>query len=234
LDQVEIRGLSGGYGLLVDLKVRPEREAAGGVREERVRSRFIPDRKRGLLVAAAVVVLGIGVWVAVEELSAAPTVDVVGDSITALSAASIQASLSQSGYQPTIEAVPGIKMAQAQQTIDRLAQQGPNDWIIELGTNDAGAQNTLWSEAFLSEWQQIQSSGCVIYVSVSPRAGPVANQIDASLAGLAQAHANVHVLDWGHLEYGNAAWLEPDTIHPTSAGQAELAALEAQALHQYC
>jgi lysophospholipase L1-like esterase len=74
----------------------------------------------------------------------------------------------------------------------------------------------------------------VIYVSVSPRAGPIADQIDESLAGLAQDHTNVHVLDWGHLSSGNPAWLEPDNIHPTPAGQAELAALESQALHQYC
>jgi lysophospholipase L1-like esterase len=187
-----------------------------------------------VVLVAFALILGVGIWLAVDELSGSPTVAVVGDSITALSAPSIETSLTQSGYQPTIEAVPGIKMAQAEQTIDRLAQQGPNDWIIELGTNDAGAHDGLWPEAFLSQWQQIRNSQCVIYVSVSPRAGPIADQIDESLTGLARTHSNVHVLDWGHLSYGNPAWLEPDTIHPTPAGQAELAALETQALRRYC
>jgi lysophospholipase L1-like esterase len=191
-------------------------------------------RVRRVIVAGLAVVLGVGIWVAVDELSGPPTVDVVGDSITALSAPSIDASLTQSGYQPTIEAVPGIRLAQAEQTIDRLAQQPPDAWIIELGTNDAGGHNTLWPEAFLAEWQKVRNAACVIYVSVSPHAGPIADQIDASLAGLARAHANVHVLDWGHLADRNSAWLEPDTIHPTAAGQAELAALESQTLQQDC
>jgi hypothetical protein len=166
--------------------------------------------------------------------SSPQTVGVVGDSITALSRESIAASLAQAGYQPIIEAVVGIKIAQARPSIDQLAQQNPNDWIIELGTNDAGTGNQLWALPLLGEWQQVRSAGCLIYLSVSPRVGPIAAQINASLAGLARAHANVHVLDWGNLEYGNPAWVEPDTIHPTPAGQAELAALEARELRRYC
>ena len=123
---------------------------------------------------------------------------------------------------------------QAVPLVDQLAEQKPNDWIIELGTNDAGRDNPLWALPFLADWQQVRSSGCVIYLSVSPHAGPIAAQINASLAGLARAHANVHILDWGSLEYGNPTWIEPDMIHPTPAGQAELAALEAQVLRRYC
>jgi len=118
--------------------------------------------------------------------------------------------------------------------VDQLVEQKPNDWIIELGTNDAGRDNPLWALPFLADWQQVRSSGCVIYLSVSPRAGQIAAQINVSLAGLARAHANVHILDWGSLEYGNPTWIEPDMIHPTPAGQAELAALEARVLRRYC
>ncbi len=163
-----------------------------------------------------------------------PTVAVVGDSVTALSRQSIATSLAQAGYQPSIEAVDGIELVQAVPFVDQLAEQKPNDWIIELGTNDAGRDNPLWALPFLADWQQVRASGCAIYLSVSPHAGPIAAQINASLAGLAHAHANVHVLDWGSLEYGNPAWIEPDMIHPTPAGQAELAALETQALRRYC
>ena len=140
----------------------------------------------------------------------------------------------QAGYQPSIEAVNGIELVQAVPVVDQLVEQKPNDWIIELGTNDAGRNNPLWALPFLADWQQVRASGCVIYLSVSPRAGPIAAQINVSLAGLARAHANVHILDWGSLEYGNPTWIEPDMIHPTPAGQAELGALEAHVLRRYC
>ena len=51
---------------------------------------------------------------------------------------------------------------------------------------------------------------------------------------LAEAHSNVHLLDWGDIEYQNPAWLTADGIHPTPAGQAALAALETQELHHAC
>lgn len=199
--------------------------------------------------------LGTGVWLGIELVSyptaaytagqrssytagqrssSPPTVAVVGDSITELSEQSIDTSLTQAGYHPMVQAVIGIEMGQAVPSIDQLAQQDPKDWIIELGTNDAGRNNPSWVLPFLAIWQQVRSSGCVIYLSVSQRAGPIATQINTSLAGLARAHANVHILDWGDLEYLNPAWLEPDMIHPTPAGQAELAALETQELRTHC
>ncbi len=199
--------------------------------------------------------LGTGVWLGIELVSyptaaytagqrlsytagqrdsGPPTVAVVGDSITELSEQSIEASLTQAGYHPMVQAVIGIEMAQAVPSIDQFAEQDPNDWIVELGTNDAGRNNQLWELPFLAIWHQVRSAGCVIYVSVSQRAGPIATQINASIAGLARAHANVHILDWGSLEYLNPAWLEPDLIHPTPAGQAELAALETQEIRHSC
>jgi hypothetical protein len=171
---------------------------------------------------------------AAPGFSSRHTVALVGDSITALSRQSIATSLAEAGYQSSIEAVNGIELVSAVPWVDQLAEQKPNDWIIELGTNDAGRNNPLWALPFLDDWQQVRSSGCVIYLSVSLRAGPIAAQINASLAQLARAHANVHILDWGRLEYANRTWIEPDMIHPTPTGQAELAALEAQMLRRYC
>jgi hypothetical protein len=218
-------------------------------RPAHARVRAAQPWKVGRLTVAALTIalLGAGIWLALEPASfrkaaysagqgtsRPPTVAVVGDSITALSRLSIASSLDHSGYQPTIEAVVGIQMAPALPSIEQLAQRKPNDWIIELGTNDAGRDNPLWASPLLAEWQRVRGSGCVIYVSVSPRAGPIAAQINDSLAGMARAHDNVHVLDWGDLEYDNPAWVEPDMIHPTPAGQAELAALETQELRRYC
>lgn len=224
------------------------RPAHARPRAAHARARAAPSRwvHRLTGVAVATALVATGIWLdpdlasfrkpatAAAGSSDRPTVAVVGDSITALSQQSIATSLRQAGYEPSIEAVIGIEAGQAEPLVEQLAEQKPNDWIIELGTNDAGRDNPSWASPFLAEWNQVRSSGCVIYLSVSSHAGPIAAQINASLEGLARAHANVHILDWGSLEYGNSSWIEPDMIHPTPAGQAELAALETQVLRRYC
>jgi lysophospholipase L1-like esterase len=187
-----------------------------------------------LVVASAVVaVAGLAAWLW-EDLAPNTAVYVVGDSITYLSEPSISSAFSNAGYQPTISATPGVKIGQLQAEITALAQNQPWAWIIELGTNDAGAQDAAWPEQFLAEWSLVSPAKCVIYVTVSPRFGLVAQQINASMQKLAEDHSNVHLLDWGNIEYQNPAWLTPDGIHPTPAGQAALAALETQALHDAC
>jgi hypothetical protein len=187
-----------------------------------------------LLVGCALLaVAGLTAWLW-EDLTTHPSVYVVGDSITYLSEASIFADFSNAGYQANISATPGVKIGQSQANITALAQNQPWAWIIELGTDDAGAHDAVWPEPFLAEWSAVSSANCVIYVTVSPRAGPVARQIDASMQRLAQAHSNVHLLDWGTIEYQNPSWVNADGIHPTPAGQAALAVLETQALQHAC
>ena len=192
-------------------------------------------RRRVLLfgACAAVVLVGLAAWLW-EDVTASPTVYVVGDSITYLSEASISSDFAHAGYQPTISATPGVKIGQSQAEITTLAQNQPWAWVMELGTNDAGANDTVWPEQFLAEWSAISPASCVVYVSVSPRAGAVAQQIDGAIEKLSVMHSNVHVLDWGNIEYQNPAWLTPDGIHPTPAGQAALAGLETQELHRFC
>jgi hypothetical protein len=192
-------------------------------------------RRRVVLVVGCVIVAvaGLTAWLW-EDLSPNPAVYVVGDSITYLSEPSLSADLSNAGYQPTISATPGVKIGQSQAKISALAQNQPWAWIIELGTNDAGAQDSVWPQQFLAEWSLVSSATCVIYVTVSPRAGPVAQQIDGSMQQLAEAHSNVHLLDWGTIEYQNPSWVSADGVHPTAAGQAALAALETQELRHAC
>ncbi len=191
--------------------------------------------RRGVVIVSCVVValaaLTAWLW---NDLTSRPAVYVVGDSITALSAASISASLTEAGYQATISATPGVKIGQALANVTTLAHNQPWAWVIELGTDDAGAGDATWSQPFLQEWAAISPAACVVYVTVSPHSGPVGTQIDSSIEKLAQAHANVHVLDWGRIEYTNPAWVSPDGIHPTPDGEAELAALEAQELRHTC
>jgi GDSL-like Lipase/Acylhydrolase family len=182
------------------------------------------------ILAAGIVV----VWLVVDELIAAPQVDVVGDSITALSQPAIASSLAKNGFNPVIDGVVGIRIAQAAPGVSQLAQNQPFGWVIELGTNDAGGGNTQWMLPFLSVWRTISAARCVVYVTVSPRDGAIAAGINAAIRSLAQSHSNVHVLDWGNLEYTQSGWVEPDEIHPTPAGQAALAYAEATTLQKDC
>ncbi len=190
--------------------------------------------RRLLIVGCAVGAIGgLTAWLW-KDLTSEPAVYVVGDSITALSRTAIASALTDAGYQPTISATPGVKIGQAQTEVATLAQHEPWAWIIELGTDDAGAHDAVWPESFLAEWTAISPAPCIIYVTVSPRAGPVALQIDSSIEKLAETHANAHVLDWGTIEYENATWVSGDGIHPTLEGEAALATLEARELRHAC
>lgn len=203
------------------------KEPSGAVRRSSRRGLFL------VLGCALAGLAGLAAWLW-EDLTFDPSVYVVGDSITFLSQASISSELSSAGYQATIKSTPGVKIGQAQDQVAALARQQPWAWIIELGTNDAGAQNTAWPEPFLAEWSLVSPAQCVIYVTVSPRAGAIARQINAAMARIARVHTNAHLLEWGTIEYENPTWVTADGIHPTPAGQEALAVLEAQALRHSC
>lgn len=221
-----------GYGLQVDVLTK-EGGAPGGVGSAVSPRRVRPSVRLGVLVCAAVLLVGVGTWLW-DDLTSRPSVYVIGDSITSLSQTSISSVLTDAGYRPTISATPGARIGQAQTNIATLAQNQPWAWIVELGTDDAGAGNASWPQPFLAEWTAVAPARCVVYVTVSPRAGPVGAQINASIERLAQAHQNVHVLDWGQEEYANPTWVASDGIHPTSEGQVELAELEQQDLQRDC
>ena len=184
-----------------------------------------------IVVVAALVGSGIWLW---QDVSAGPSVYVVGDSISWDTAESTSSILSLAGYDPTISAIPGVTIGQMQNEVATLAQNQPHAWIIELGTNDAVFSYGAWSVPFRAEWDSVSPANCVIYVTISPRAGPIAADINTAIKALAATHGIVHVLDWGNVEYSNPSWLHPDGIHPTTQGQAALASLERDELQQSC
>jgi hypothetical protein len=201
---------------------------AHGTRRHRRPRRFVVAVGAGLIGLAV-----LAAWLRVDVFGP-PAVYVVGDSITALSQTAITQALASAGYDPTVTAAPGVKIGQAQANMSSLARNEPWAWIIELGTNDAAASDAIWPLPFLSEWSLMSSSPCVIYVTVSPRAGLVGAAINASMTKLAASRRNVHILDWGRMEYQNPAWVSVDGIHPTPAGEAMLAALETNELQHAC
>ena len=184
-----------------------------------------------IVVVAALVGSGIWLW---QDVSAGPSVYVVGDSISWDTAESTSSILSLAGYDPTISAIPGVTIGQMQNEVATLAQNQPHAWIIELGTNDAVFSYGAWSVPFRAEWDSVSPANCVIYVTISPRAGPIAADINTAIKALAATHGIVHVLDWGNVEYSNPSWLHPDGIHPTTQGQAALASLETYELQHAC
>lgn len=202
-------------------------------------------RPRALRVALPLVLALGGLVVLVEGQGNAsrPTLGIVGDSITADSSAEIHAAVD-----PTYFAgLPRATMARAATAIRDMAtlepQGPPEDWIVELGTDDdgwfenAGQTDPNWAAEFQWEVQYLQSASCVIFVTVSQNPmlpPPIPQELDSAMWTAAFAHPNFHVLDWGDIQYSQPGWVQHDEIHPTAVGSAELADLEAQALQHDC
>jgi hypothetical protein len=156
-------------------------------------------------------------------------VAIIGDSITELSAPDIQRALRD--YNVYIDAAGGTKIAQHLANIQQLAGDGqPRDWVIELGTNDALGENPDWANDFASEVTAVQAQPCVVFVTVNPSLGSVADGIDGAISAAVASHPNFHLLDWGDMEFRNPDWLMYDHIHPSISGRMELAKLEKRAI----
>jgi hypothetical protein len=172
---------------------------------------------------------------------AGPKVGVVGDSVLGVSVCYLAPDLAPA-YAYRIDTASAARMAAQLPTIDAFnASPGgpPADWVIELGTNDAGVpQNTNWQTDFNNQFAAVQSASCIIFITLSPHLaanGPVGPDINAAIAATAASHASVHVLDWGNIEYTNPGWVSPyDGIHPTPAGAQVLSSLVRQSLDSDC
>ncbi len=160
-------------------------------------------------------------------------VAIIGDSITALGRTDLIHALHD--YHLYIDAVGKTTMADHLANIQQIAGDGqPWDWVIELGTNDALPEpsNPNWAADFANEVNAVQAQRCVVFVTVNPKAGAIATEIDGAIASAVASHPNFHSLDWGDIEFRRAQWLESDGIHPTKSGLAELTKLEHRAIRQ--
>jgi hypothetical protein len=156
-------------------------------------------------------------------------VAIIGDSIDQLAQHNLTRSLRL--YNVYFDAVGGTTMADHLVKIERIASGGqPRDWVIELGTNDALGRNANWAADFANEVAAVQAQTCVVFVTVNIRIGPISTGINDAIANAVATHANFHMLDWGNIELRNPQWLQPDGIHPTKSGDAQLAKLEHKAV----
>jgi lysophospholipase L1-like esterase len=158
----------------------------------------------------------------------------IGDSITFLSMKNLERTLWPYSY--TVDGDSGTTMAQRLPTIQQVvATTPPQKWVIELGTNDMLSGNPNWLADFQNEVGTVAGQRCVILITVSPYLSADAPTLDQQMWRVAQSNPTFHVLDWGNTEFSKPNWTnEPDDIHPSKKGSAELAKLEHQALRQMC
>jgi hypothetical protein len=172
-----------------------------------------------------------------------PTVLIDGDSITVLAAPAIQHVLDPS-YNVKILATQGFRINQGLPALESSVRSHPYAVVENLGTNDAlhGGVHPAW----VSSWDKLiritQDTPCVVLTTINPNADslvgkPVATRINAEIMALAARYPKkFQVADWsGFLKRhvrNEATYLRPEfiLIHPTQAGDLELATLDRDAL----
>ena len=180
------------------------------------------------LLGLACALASCGLWSSKQHVA------LIGDSILAISANQVNSAIAPS-YDYSEQFVSGGTIGAQLPAIERtMTSEHPDDWVLELGTNDAGSyQSPTWLQEFANEMKAVQGARCVVLVTLSPllsSRGPVYGALNQAMAKEAAAHRTVHLLDWGHIEYQKPGWVRDDGIHPTPAGSTELAALTKQAL----
>ena len=199
-------------------------------------------RRVPVVIVVAAVLAG-GAYLAISQWSSAPTVVVIGDSITYFSGNDIRAALG-AGYDADIEAGIGRRIDEMLPALERAAHAHPFAVVVNLGSNDALQARTHpdWRRGFDRLLALLTSQRCVLLTTINTRlpgqagTGTVANDINTALVSAADAHRNLHIVDWNAAVHGEneATLLTPDRIHPSPAGQLTLAALTRRALVDQC
>ncbi len=207
----------------------------GGVRKGKAVRRIAAG-----VVAAALLVLGLGETAMagspppvhlIGGTSSGKHVFDIGDSITDLTAPDLAKALKKYSY--VIEATVGITMARSLPAIQHeVATTPPQDWIIELGTNDLS--NAGAAQALNTETAAVADQRCIILVTPSPLLSSIDKALDQRMWALTASNKKFHVLDWGTIEYQDPKWVFDDLVHPSIKGQAKLASLERWALKADC
>jgi hypothetical protein len=161
-------------------------------------------------------------------------VGVVGDSITYLSESSIEASLANNAY--AIKAYQGDRIDQVLPEIASMAinprngNPAPQEWILNLGTNDASQDYSGWQASFSQMIADASYSNCVILVTINTYADTIGDSNiaateNAEIKGLHRIDPSKYLyIDWNGLVHNDPDLLQPDGIHPSAKGQQALAA----------
>ena len=171
-----------------------------------------------------------------------PTVAVAGDSITMLTEAVQGSRLKAAGFSESMTGNLGYTMATMRPWIDLYSETTPDVMVINLGTNDVGAQvagNIDYSldlfEQRVDYYRTRFTSSCLVFVTITthrtavegdPAKGPTWNAIAESYHEYLRAGGRV--ADWDTASNGRPGYL-PDEVHPSASGGAALSALIVEA-----
>ena len=206
--------------------------------EPRVRS-----PRHHLLLALAVVVAVVILIVAVLARGSTPTVSIVGDSITFFAGRDITTALGDT-YHADVHSGIGKRIDEMLPTLQSAVRHHPFALVVNLGTNDALQAQTHpdWRTGFARMIAILAPARCVVLTTVSTlvhdsaAAPAVASDINDAIVAAAAAHANLHVVDWNAAVHGPTGTnlLITDRIHPSTAGDLTLAALDRTTLDHDC
>jgi lysophospholipase L1-like esterase len=191
-----------------------------------------------IIVVVAAIAL-IVVWARSER----KRVSIVGDSITFFAGTDESAALG-SAYDVDAQAGIGKRIDEMLPAVRRAARSDPFAVVVNLGTNDArqATSHPDWQPAFNEMIATLSGEHCVLLTTINtlmsgePGVTSAAEAINVAQARVVAAQPNFHLVDWNgalHAPDG-AGLLQPDGIHPTSAGQLALAALVRNGVKHDC
>jgi lysophospholipase L1-like esterase len=193
-----------------------------------------------VLALAVVTLLAALSTAACSDSPARPTVAVIGDSITFLSAAAIQAGLTAHHDHVLITGRIGYTAAQLAPDVADFARHNPQVVLFELGTNDvtqspAGVTSAAAYEQTMAGYRRDFPHACLIATTVgSHRPGATALNAMAAQINTWLKATFTQVVDWDAYEWANRqaghVLVDGDFIHPNAAGQAALGALDQAAV----
>jgi hypothetical protein len=206
--------------------------------------------KKRLVGVGALAALALSLSACYSGNQYGPKVGVIGDSITGVSQSSIESAIGgEYGY--TVEDFGGVTFvsgASLERDVLSNPSGPPTDIIVNFGTNDV-AQGDVWQPAFAVDMQILSSAQCIVLVNVSTYADelaagqPVAEAINQAIdQQVASSPSKFHLIDWNgfiHEGTNSATLLGPTSVyglnvHPNVTGQADLAQMYLQALHDDC
>ncbi|MDP9333013.1 MAG: SGNH/GDSL hydrolase family protein [Actinomycetota bacterium] len=199
---------------------------------------------RGVVLLVVLALLAVVVtFVGLAHRSSAPTVAVVGDSITFFAGRDVTAALGTK-YDADVHSGIGKRIDEMVPTLQAAIRKHPFAVVVNLGTNDARQAQTHpdWRSGFERMTALLTPARCALVTTIStvmdgpPGTQTIASEINQAITATVSAHHNLHVVDWNAAvtATNGANLLMPDRVHPSAAGQLTLASLVRTALYAAC
>lgn len=155
----------------------------------------------------------------------------VGDSLTMLVAEPVAAAAPDLDIRR--DADWGLRIDQEIASASEEATKDPDQVIINLGTNNVlqGHDPVASAQDLTTIVDEFDDVPCVHLVTINERmnrlgqdTSAAAASLNAQIRSLAETRPNVDLIDWNQIALDRAAegLMDPDTVHPNSAGIAVL------------